>query len=157
MTAVKSLRCSCQVSWQPNTHENITWIDIFFPLSGNARVKQLNKMSYQMTRMASCIARQSQLFLPFKRVKGENFELAEKENKWNPLVKASQTLSSCSDLPRKQQNINRKCQGEGPSWGTSTAPIFHMHLKSQSQLQSRTESTHCSIKRVTAREVTDTL
>lgn len=73
-------------------------------------------MSYQMTRMASCIAEQSQLCLPFKREKGEVFEVTEKENKQNPLVKVSQTLVSiCSDPTRKQQHIDRKCQGEVPS------------------------------------------
>ena len=72
MTAVKSQHCSRQVSQQPNTHENVTWVDILFPLSGNAKVKgkkKLDERSYQVTRMASCITKQSQLFLPFEKKK----------------------------------------------------------------------------------------
>lgn len=123
-----------------NTPENITQIDIFFPLSGNGKVKgmqQLDVMSYQMTRKAPRITKESQLFLPFKTKKGEIFELTEKERKLNEtksckchwLWSAYAQTSAASN-----STLTESVRVRFPSWRTTTESTSHMHFKSQSQL-----------------------
>lgn len=110
MTAVKPQHCSCQFSWQPNTHENVTWISFHCLLM--QKWKERNSWIGRVTKWSERLHALLNKASTFKRQNREIFEFTEKENKWEcPRLRPAYAETSA-----ESNSTLTECQGEGPSY-----------------------------------------